>query len=142
MPTKNINLSSGTLFIRDPDATEWSTLGEVQEATLEDDEPDAWAEDNPVAIKAAESATFTAEAELNPDIVEAFKAMGAWAASSAETFATMCSLIERAVGIFQEYPDGRVKHLALYHKKERVRKKNMRRIARELKKEEGEHDAF
>lgn len=41
----------------------------------------------------------------------------------------------RIVVLFNSYPNKRVIHLALHAKKRRTRKKNMRRIGRELKRE-------
>lgn len=42
------------------------------------------------------------------------------------------SAVYRAATLYASYPGGKVKHLALYAKKRRTRKKNMRRIRKEL----------
>lgn len=49
-----------------------------------------------------------------------------------EFFGRLWSIVRRIGILYISYPDGRVKRLALYAKKRRTRKKNMRRIAREL----------
>lgn len=51
------------------------------------------------------------------------------------TFSVMCSLVKCAYDLYIRYPNKRVKHLARHAKKQRTRKKNMRRIGRELMKE-------
>lgn len=66
---------------------------------------------------------------------EAFKALGAAANTMAKTFNLLWTAVKRVYDLYEHYPNKRVKHLALHAKKQRIRKKNMRRIGRELLKE-------
>ena len=93
-----------------------------------------WPKENPY-IKLTDDATFTTQARIIPDVAKAFKALGATAAKMTETFEIVWSLCKRVVELYERYPNKRVKHLALHAKKLRTRKKNMRRIGRDLKKE-------
>lgn len=117
MPTKNISLGPGTLYIQTPGGLE--PFCGISEGTLEAEETE-WPKENPYILAAdlAKGSEFTCEAQLSP---EAYNALFAW------------DLKHRISRLFHSYPNSRVMHLALYHKKKRIRKKNTRRIYKDLK---------
>lgn len=71
-------------------------------------------------------------------MADAVKALCAAADTMAKTLNLLWTTVKHGYEIYEHYPNKRVKHLALYAKKQRIRKKNMRRIGREaLKKIQG-----
>lgn len=135
-PKNNITLDRGEMFFQSLEGPqplgsiyEGETLGETEETV----EP--WPKENPYLLKQPQDATFTAETRISPDIAEAFKAVGDLADTLTKTLGALWQLVKRTYEMYARYPNKRVKHLALYAKKKRTRKKNMRRIARELLKE-------
>jgi hypothetical protein len=52
-----------------------------------------------------------------------------------EVLGVLWPIAKRAAELYAQHPSKRVKHLALHAKKQRTRKKNMRRLARDLLKE-------
>ena len=67
------------------------------------------------------------ECERNSGLMEALASV---AMSFDELKRTIGALIHAVMRMLDEYPDKRVVRLALSHPKERVRKKNIRRIVR------------
>lgn len=128
MPHKNnITLGPGALYFNSPDGLQ--PLGEmIQEVTIteEPQELDIFG-DAPKYI-VPQSGEFTAELTLTPSGQE-------FLTNLTKSVQTAWDLIVRIVALWQSYPNRRVKHLAIYAKKPRTRKKNMRRIGRELLKE-------
>lgn len=74
--------------------------------------------------------------ELSEKLTQGFKALAEGIDRVIPVVRTLAEeafkIIKEAARMFSAYPNKRVKHLALYAKKERTRKKNMRRIARDL----------
>ena len=132
-PKNNTTLGPGMIY---PCAGEGLRyLGSIYEAeSLEETEETAepWPKENPWLIKQAQEATFTGTTTA---LAEAFKAVGDVAANLTETFNLLWTTVKRAFDLYSRYPNKRVRPLALHAKKQRTRKKNMRRIARDLKRE-------
>jgi hypothetical protein len=109
------------------------SLYEVEEIETEEEAP--WPKENPHLVKRADDLDFTAEARVSTKLVEALKWVGEAARRITETLQTAWELCRRisTLCVAELAKLKRVKHLALHHKKERVRKKNRNRLQRELK---------
>lgn len=118
-PKNNITLGPGAMYFNIPEGLQ--PLGEVQEIEITEEEPTPDILGNAPRIICPEAGEFTAELTLSPEAYKNYMA----AVSAAQ-------IITRVIELWKSYPNGRVKHLALYAKKRRTRKKNMRRLAREL----------
>lgn len=111
----------------------------------------------PFGVCTRETNLIEAERAYNADVCpyenkdggSPFNKAGEAMQTLAETFQNVCRLIEEAMPILMEfasravkicekviatYPNRRVVHLALHSKKERVRKKNMQRIIKDIQK--------
>ena len=89
------------------------------------------------ALKASEKIVVSIDQSNGEDktacIVAAFTAVGEMCIFAAKVFSEAVSTAVSTVQAYTEtllsvYPNKRVLHLAKYHPKERVRKKNMRRV--------------
>jgi hypothetical protein len=148
MPPKDITLGPGTVYFQTPEGPQ--PLGSITEATTIEAEEPEWAEDNPVAIKAAQEATFTAEVKISPKTRKAFTALGeackqaamalgvvvrAAADCAAIILSNAGALYSKAAKVqaaLKEAPP-RVRHLAEHSKKYRTAKKNTNRALREYR---------
>ena len=126
-PKNNITFGPGTLYFNTPEGPH--PLGEVQEVTITEEEPELDILGNKPRVICQKANELTAELTLSPETSEYIK-----------TIIATAQLAARVIKLFQSYPNGRVKHLALHHKKVRVRKKNMRRICRDLKRRSRKND--
>lgn len=120
MPTKNnIELGPGELYFQTPEGLQ--PLGSITEAEESEwENAPEWPKENPYIKATAKEATFAAELDPNSSGAEFLR-----------TLAAALEIARRCVEIFNNYPNKRVKHLALHAKKLRTRKKNARRIARD-----------
>ena len=117
MPTKD-NATPGPGWLQ--------PLFALDEAPELEEDAKPWPKENPyiLGVDLANGPDYTAENQ-NFTVQEKQRPM----------LQALTEVISRVVTLFQSYPNKRVKHLALYAKKPRTRKKNMRRIARELRTE-------
>lgn len=95
------------------------------------------------AIEAAEKIVVSIDRSNGEDktacIVAALDAVGNMAILAAKVFSEAVSTVQAYTEtLLSVYPNKRVLYLAKYHPKERVRKKNLRRIMRELKRRRAE----
>lgn len=85
------------------------------------------------ALKASEKIVVSIDQSNGEDktacIVAAFTAVGEMCILAAKVFSEAVSTVQAYTEtLLSVYPNKRVLHLAKYHPKERVRKKNMRRV--------------
>ena len=126
----NIKLEAGRVYLHTPEGLKpFGPIGEVEETTIVELTPDP--KEFPY-IKVSDSATFSAQVSLSPQIKESFVKLGRATMKASAALEALNSICRRVAALYMSYPNGRVKHLALYAKKLRTRKKNMRRIGREL----------
>lgn len=124
MPPKNsIRLDAGTLYFNTTEGPVPFCTG-VQEASLEIEEPelDIFADDK-ARIITAPPQEFTSSIRLTDEGTEMMRRM-----------IEGLKLLALAKTMLYCYPSRRVGHLAIHHGKERVRKKNLKRIVRYYKK--------
>lgn len=153
MPTKNISLGPGTLYIQTPGGME--PFCGISEGTLEAEETER-PKENPYILAAdlAKGSDFTAEVQLSPAVAKSLTAMGKACGQAAEALvrfcrayiafaAELCSLGEfekqREAAVIKCAPP-RVRHLAQHGKKYRTRKKNINRAWREYQRRSRKRD--
>lgn len=127
MTENNTTIDRRLMFLKGPDGVRpFSDFVETVEITEEPPELDILG--NTPRYVVQQPTEYTADITLTPEGSKFF-------ADLTRIVNTMLDMIRRLTDLWQSYPNKRVKHLALYGKKLRTRKKNMRRIARELLKE-------
>lgn len=113
----------------DPGQTYFNTSGElIQEVKITEEPPELDICGNTPKYIVPQTSDFTADVLLTPGGQRLL-------ANLVQVIRSVWDGVARVMALWQSYPNKRVKHLALYAKRPRTRKKNMRRIGRELLKE-------
>lgn len=105
----NIRLGPGKLYING------ELFAGIKDATIEEETPETYAEDTHGIVRAYNPAEFSISVELTEE-------------SAREVIRMTRELSRYCVRIYHDCPNRRVAHLAIYGKKQKTRKKNIKRL--------------
>lgn len=105
----NIRLGPGRLYING------ELFAGIKEATIEEETPETYAEDTHGIVRAYNPAEFSISVELTEETARG-------------VIRRMRELSRYCVRIYHDCPNRRVAHLAIYGRKQKTRKKNIKRL--------------